>query len=61
MYLLIKTQYRETDRNRVLKTEKKSWEEITACIEKFEVETERENVLRVSKWVLWDIMSFIYL
>ena len=46
MYLLIKTPYREPDVNRVLKTEKKSWPEITGCIEKFEVETERKNILK---------------
>ena len=30
-------------------TEKQPWEEIRACREKFEVETKRENKLRVNK------------
>ena len=39
-------------------TEKKSWEEITAGREKFELETKKENILRVNKWVLWDIYDY---
>ena len=30
-------------------TEKKPWEEIRACRERFQVETKRENILRVNK------------
>ena len=30
-------------------TEKQPWEEIRACREEFEVETKRENILRVNK------------
>ena len=28
-----------------------------ACREQFGVETKRENILRVNKWVLWDIYN----
>ena len=43
---------------RDLMAEKKSWEEIRACREKFELETEREIILRVYKWVLWNICDY---
>ena len=29
-----------------------------SCREEFEVETKRENILRVNKWVLWDIYDY---
>ena len=59
IYLLIKTPYKNG--NRVLMTEKKSWEEIRAYRAKFEVKeirayrakfevkTKRENILRVNR------------
>ena len=38
-------------------TEKK-WQEIRASREKFQVETKRENILRVNKRVLRDIYDY---
>ena len=57
IYLLIKTPYKNLERERFDYWEK-SWEEIRACREKFEVETKSKNMLRVNKRVLWDIYDY---